>query len=523
MLRSQPVLSELLSSFKCLHSNKLQNEIRTLPHHQGRGLVAGLHFCRTVNSSRNSSLRILRPPVGKIPASDCLHQVSGSCRSSHSEVAGHQHFDFSTPEAFRDKTIRELSRGLVVLKLCSYTAFVDNSLKIMSVSQRLLGQRLFEFSARCTFYGHFIAGNGEVEAKELVRKFKNAGVATILSITAEEDVGESQDSYDEPRYNKNARNYMTNNDLSARLADKFSPVSQLKITSFTKADVMARLSEKLAEYNLGFDNDTPLSVCNLALGLDGKMAPIPLLTEAEFNHLQLTLTRLNNICEHAVQNNIQILVDAEKTNINPGLTLLTLALMMKFNKERPYVWNTYQCYLKKSFDELKKDLQWAEQQGLCFGVKIVRGAYLDGEKDYAEKHQLEDPCHPSVEATSEMYNNAVDFMLTRAHKNPGKCAIIVATHNEESVRKAALKMQALGLSRTSGEVIFGQVLGMADHITYALGREGYLVYKSSPYGPIEDLLPYLARRAQENRSIFKNQGIERTLMLQELKRKLTFR
>ena len=65
----------------------------------------------------------------------------------------------------------------------------------MSVSQRLLGQRLFEFSARCTFYGHFIAGNGEVEAKELVRKFKNAGVATILSITAEEDVGESQDRF----------------------------------------------------------------------------------------------------------------------------------------------------------------------------------------------------------------------------------------------------------------------------------------------------------------------------------------
>ena len=58
---------------------------------------------------------------------------------------------------------------------------------------------------------------------------------------------------------------------------------------------------------------------------------------------------------------------------------------------------------------------------------------------------------------------------------------------------------------------------------FDLGREGYLVYKSSPYGPIEDLLPYLARRAQENRSIFKNQGIERTLMLQELKRKLTFR
>ncbi len=65
----------------------------------------------------------------------------------------------------------------------------------MNISQRLLGQRLFEFSARCTFYGHFIAGNGEVEAKELVKKFTNAGVATILSITAEEDVGEDQNRF----------------------------------------------------------------------------------------------------------------------------------------------------------------------------------------------------------------------------------------------------------------------------------------------------------------------------------------
>jgi len=32
--------------------------------------------------------------------------------------------------------------------------------------------------------------------------------------------------------------------------------------------------------------------------------------------------------------------------MNPTLSLVTMAMMKKFNKDDAWIWNTYQCYLK---------------------------------------------------------------------------------------------------------------------------------------------------------------------------------
>ena len=45
-------------------------------------------------------------------------------------------------------------------------------------------------------------------------------------------------------------------------------------------------------------------------------------------------------------NKVRILVDAEYTYMNPALSLVTMAMMKKFNKDGAWIWNTYQCYLK---------------------------------------------------------------------------------------------------------------------------------------------------------------------------------
>jgi proline dehydrogenase len=60
---------------------------------------------------------------------------------------------------------------------------------------------------------------------------------------------------------------------------------------------------------------------------------------------------------------------------------------------------------------------------------------------------------------------------------------------------------------------------MSDNISFNLAKEGYHVSKYLPYGPVEDVIPYLMRRAQENTSVAGQTGRELGLISKELKRR----
>ena len=56
--------------------------------------------------------------------------------------------------------------------------------------------------------------------------------------------------------------------------------------------------------------------------------------------------------------------------------------------------------------------------------------------------------------------------------------MMVASHNQASVEQAVALMHHLGIPPTSNQVHFGQLQGMADHLTYTLGAQGYQVLVS---------------------------------------------
>ncbi|XP_037943937.1 proline dehydrogenase 1, mitochondrial isoform X2 [Teleopsis dalmanni] len=238
------------------------------------------------------------------------------------------------------------------------------------------------------------------------------------------------------------------------------------------------------------------------------------------------IRRLNTIVKTAAELDVRIMIDAEQTYFQPAISRITLEMMRKYNKEKAIVFNTYQCYLKDAFHEVVTDLEQAKRQNFYFGAKLVRGAYIEQERARASALGYADPTNPSYEDTTEMYHKTLTECLRRIKiiKDSGddqkKVGIMVASHNEDTVRFAIEKMKEIGISPEDKVICFGQLLGMCDYITFPLGQAGYSAYKYIPYGPVEEVLPYLSRRAIENKGVLKKIKKEKRLLLSEIRRRL---
>ena len=140
------------------------------------------------------------------------------------------------------------------------------------------------------------------------------------------------------------------------------------------------------------------------------------------------------------------------------------------------------------------------------------------ERERAAERGYADPVHPSVEATHKSYNSCVETLLTRCPR-PHRTSVMIATHNTESVTRAA-KLLMSGESHVPPEhVAFGQLMGMADHLTYGLAAAKLKAYKYVPYGPVREVMPYLIRRAQENADALSGSSTQRAMMLTEVRRR----
>jgi proline dehydrogenase len=97
----------------------------------------------------------------------------------------------------------------------------------------------------------------------------------------------------------------------------------------------------------------------------------------------------------------------------------------------------------------------------------------------------------------------------------------VASHNDFSNLYATELLTEKGLSFNHPHIHFSQLYGMSDHITFNLAKAGCSVSKYLPFGPIEDVVPYLMRRAEENSSLSGQTGKELNLINREIGRRST--
>jgi len=189
--------------------------------------------------------------------------------------------------------------------------------------------------------------------------------------------------------------------------------------------------------------------------------------------------------------------------------------MGKFNAENPIIYNTIQLYRHDRLEFLKKSHEKARRDGYVLAVKLVRGAYLEKERERAEEMDYPSPIQPTKEATDRDFDAAVEYCL----ENIEEISFVAGTHNENSVQKLAQKMQEKNITHNHPHVYFSQLYGMSDNLSYVLAKNGYNVSKYVPYGPVKDAVPYLIRRAQENTSVMGQMSRELDLIGKELKRR----
>ncbi|XP_040206568.1 proline dehydrogenase 1, mitochondrial-like isoform X1 [Rana temporaria] len=277
----------------------------------------------------------------------------------------------------------------------------------------------------------------------------------------------------------------------------------------------------LLDWNSLIDSRTKLSKLLLVPNLQsGQLEPLLFrFTEEEDLQMKRMLQRMDVLAKKALETGVRLMVDAEQTYFQPAISRLTLEMQRKFNKDNPIIFNTYQCYLKEAYDNVTADVELSRREGWHFGAKLVRGAYMQQERSRAAEVGYEDPIHPTYEKTNEMYHRCLDYVLEEIRHNR-KANVMVASHNEDTVKFTLKRMNELGIYPEDKKVYFGQLLGMCDQISFPLGQAGYPVYKYVPYGPVNEVLPYLSRRAQENRGFMKGAVRERELLWTEFKRRL---
>jgi len=239
------------------------------------------------------------------------------------------------------------------------------------------------------------------------------------------------------------------------------------------------------------------------------------LTEAENEEYKRLGERVDTISQKAYETGVQVFYDAEETWIQHPIDALVNQMMRHYNQERAIIFNTHQLYRKDRLSYLKDCIDEAKNTGYILGAKLVRGAYMEKERQRAKRLGYTSPICDSKEETDQSYDQGLQACIEHFES----VTTVVATHNEKSCQLAAQLIDKNNMNRDNPRVFFSQLYGMAAHLTVNLAKEGYNATKYIPFGPVKEVIPYLIRRAEENSSVSGQLGRELSLVKEEMARR----
>lgn len=380
----------------------------------------------------------------------------------------------NTEVAFEIKSDTELNRAYYLFEMIKRESLVKIG---TSLTKLALATHLpIEGIIRATVFDHFCGGVTEEDCKNVMEKMYTKNVHSILDYSVE---GKEEDAVFDEAMTKTIEIIKT-----AKTA-KYIPFAVFKPTGLGRLEIYQKITENQQ------------------------------MTENEQKEWDKVVNRYENVCKAAFENGVPVMIDAEETWMQKAADDLIESMMEKYNKETVIVYGTLQLYRWDRMDYLKELHQRAKAKGFKIGMKLVRGAYMEKERERAEKFGYKDPICANKPATDENYNKVLTYMI----ENINDMSVYNGTHNEESSYLLMELINKHQLNKDDNRIWFGQLYGMSDHISYNLAKYDYNVSKYLPFGPVRDVMPYLIRRAEENTSVAGQTSRELNLLKTERKRR----
>ncbi|MTI20400.1 proline dehydrogenase [Fulvivirga sp. RKSG066] len=380
----------------------------------------------------------------------------------------------NTSVAFESKSDAELRKSNFLFSVVNNPVMSD--LATGSVKLALAIKLPVKPIIKKTVFAQFCGGETIEECKKTINELQDYKIGTILDYSVEGGV--SEESFDETKKEllrtiETAKN------------NEGIPFCVFKVTGLASTPLLQKVHE-----------DKPLSI-------DEREA---------FNRVK---ERVDEICKAAFDSGVPILIDAEETWIQDPIDTIAYEMMEKYNKQKAIVYNTYQMYRVDMLDNLRKAFHYATMNNYYLGAKLVRGAYMEKERERAEEKGYDSPIQPTKDATDKDFDKALAFCID----NKQRVSVVCGSHNEYSNYYLALLMEKHSMHNNDERVWFAQLYGMSDNISYNLSKAGYNVAKYVPYGPVKSVMPYLFRRANENTSVAGQSSRELSLIKKEIKRR----
>lgn len=381
----------------------------------------------------------------------------------------------NTEIAFKSKSDKDLKRAYWLFKMVGNPSIVKFGKWATGVSLKM--HLPIDNAVKATIFKQFCGGETINECDQTIRQLHDFGIGTILDYSVE---GKTS-------------------------AEDFEKTTQ---------EIIATIEKGKGNPAIPFAVFKVTGIARFAL-LEKVNDPNSVLSESEKTEFAKVIERVDRICKRGFENKVPVFIDAEETWIQDAIDRLAHSMMAKYNKKEAIVYNTIQMYRHDRLEFLKNATEEAKLNNYFYGIKLVRGAYMEKERLRAKEKGYESPIQPNKKACDKDYNAALEFIID----NIDQLALCAGTHNEESSNFLAELILKKQLEKADKRIYFAQLLGMSDHISYNLSNANYQVAKYVPYGPVKEVMPYLLRRADENTSVAGQTGRELTLITKEMKRR----